>query len=93
MPTDMDGSPAEVQDARSTEKSAAAMARLSPFARRDPADFKTKFPLDVRPVNHWRGMGRLAELTLVPERKRDLCQIRKPQSISTAREESGLLKG
>src|SRR6266542_6658677 len=54
MPTDRVGSPAEVQDARSTEKSAAAMARLSPFARRDTADFKTKFPLDVRLVRHWR---------------------------------------
>ncbi|CDX44927.1 hypothetical protein MPLSOD_80299 [Mesorhizobium sp. SOD10] len=42
--TDIVGSPVEVQEARSTEKSAAAMLRLSPRARRQPADFKINSP-------------------------------------------------
>jgi hypothetical protein len=73
MPTDKVGSPAEVQDARSTEKSAAATARPSPFAKRDPADFKTKFPLDVRPVRHRLASKRLAETILVPRTGNETC--------------------
>ncbi|TIP02294.1 MAG: hypothetical protein E5X90_21990 [Mesorhizobium sp.] len=54
MTTDIVGSPVEVQEARSTDKSAATMLRLSLRARRQPADFKIKFPLGIRSVHRRR---------------------------------------
>jgi len=83
-----------VQEARSTEQSAAKMALRSPFARLHPADFKVKFPLDVRSVRPWLSTGsRCPRWPLSPIRKRDLCQIRKPGSIFAVIAELWLLDG
>jgi hypothetical protein len=67
MPTDIVGSPAEVQDARSTEKSAAAIARLSPFARHDPADFKTNSPSVSGRYTVARRLNVYVTMILVPD--------------------------